>query len=439
MPEKRGRGSPELVPNPFIKKRNLEWSIELTGLAHDAEDSSSSLSSLSPSPPAQADEPKTSAVEAGEAKVDDHLAYFCGILAKATLAPFPNGMPQLPVTNYRELYDAHFGKREGAHFVIHQHDHPIAGTHYDLRLQINETSSASWAIMYGLPGDPNSQRLNRNATETRVHCLWNHLVETASTSTGSLLIWDTGTYTVLQRRSKYAPAEDPDSQPSAPGASPQLTEQEKLNQAFKARKIRLELNGSRLPRNYVLSLRLTKSEDAAGRAKIGRKPKTRRRRGGAKTKAPEPMTSSDSDSDRNTGKAGVGGEEDIVHAPAEVDQEGVSAMEREIRELEDEEVRKTNAYTGATNTIGSVHQRKWYLSLDREACGFVKRRKQGKVIWECVEEHEDVGDARLRFPFHVKGAEVERSVVTGRQGAEVLKDEGVVDFVARKGWRPVLN
>jgi hypothetical protein len=30
----------------------------------------------------------------------------------------------------------------------------------------------SWAIMYGLPGDPNSIRLNRNATETRIHCLW---------------------------------------------------------------------------------------------------------------------------------------------------------------------------------------------------------------------------------------------------------------------------
>jgi hypothetical protein len=26
--------------------------------------------------------------------------------------------------------------------------------------------------MYGLPGDPKSRRLNRNATETRVHTLW---------------------------------------------------------------------------------------------------------------------------------------------------------------------------------------------------------------------------------------------------------------------------
>ena len=47
--------------------------------------------------------------------------------------------------------------------MIHQHDHPIAGLHYDLRLQINETSSASWAIMYALPGDPIG-RGNRNAT-----------------------------------------------------------------------------------------------------------------------------------------------------------------------------------------------------------------------------------------------------------------------------------
>jgi hypothetical protein len=84
------------------------------------------------------------------------------------------------VEGYRKLYEANSGTSRGAHFIIHQHDHPIAGTHYDLRLQINETSSVSWAIMYGLPGDPNSFRLNRNATETRIHCLW---VSTDSHST----------------------------------------------------------------------------------------------------------------------------------------------------------------------------------------------------------------------------------------------------------------
>ena len=48
----------------------------------------------------------------------------------------------------------------------------VIGVHYDLRLQISESSSISFAIMYGLPGNPNSRRLNRNATETRVHNLW---------------------------------------------------------------------------------------------------------------------------------------------------------------------------------------------------------------------------------------------------------------------------
>lgn len=60
----------------------------------------------------------------------------------------------------------------GRHFVIHQHDHPVAGPHYDLRLQYSRTSSLSFAIMYGLPGDPNSRRLNRNAVETQVHSIW---------------------------------------------------------------------------------------------------------------------------------------------------------------------------------------------------------------------------------------------------------------------------
>ena len=113
--------------------------------------------------------PSTAAVEAGRLSIDDHLDYFSRRLSAARRAS-PSG-PTLSIANFKELYlrNQH---DNGAHFVIHQHDHPIAGTHYDLRLQINELSSVSWAIMYGLPGHPNSQKLNRNATETRVHCLW---------------------------------------------------------------------------------------------------------------------------------------------------------------------------------------------------------------------------------------------------------------------------
>ncbi|KAG4217152.1 hypothetical protein PC116_g34367, partial [Phytophthora cactorum] len=162
-----------------------------------------------------------------------------------------------------------------------------------------------------------------------------------------------------------------------------LSEQEKLHQAFQTRKIRIRLNGTRLPHNYVLNLRLTKEEDVAGRAKSARVP-TRRRRGGGsalgrsegrsrgKRKAIELETSSGSDVDRKEEDCEDAGNEEseIVTAPAEeIDAEPVSAMEREIRELEDEQVRRRNAYAGAENSIGSVHQRRWYLSLDREACG----------------------------------------------------------------------
>lgn len=172
MTDKRPH-SPTFITNPFIKKRNLAWTIQEPDEASDIPvDPTTSTSS--PSRRKEEDEdlgaqqPGTAAIESGAASVTDHLALFSERLAKHTLP----GIPVLPVPFYSSLYATNANSTNGAHFVIHQHDHPIAGTHYDLRLQINETSSASWAIMYGLPGDPNSVRLSRNATETRIHCLW---------------------------------------------------------------------------------------------------------------------------------------------------------------------------------------------------------------------------------------------------------------------------
>ncbi|KAI1119074.1 DNA polymerase ligase-domain-containing protein [Nemania sp. NC0429] len=485
-------GSPEIVPNPFIKKRNLQWSIDITGLPHDAASSSSSDDGVEPWRRQEEEKPPTTAaIEAGKTEIDDHLNFFSALLAKTTLSPFPSGTPHLSVESYRKLYEANVGSPQGAHFIIHQHDHPIAGTHYDLRLQINETSSASWAIMYGLPGDPNSFRLNRNATETRVHCLWNHLIETGSHATGSVLIWDTGTYTILPIQSSYS-RDDSQSSADEENSTPELTEPQKLHQAFAARKIRLQLHGTRLPSTYVLNLRLTREEDAAGRARSTRIPKTRRRRGAPttlslsdrvtrssakgkkRTRAAEPSTSSDSEPEPEPAltpsrpNKGTGGDhddaDDTVYAPAEGDGgREISATERELRELEDEEVRRTNAYPGATNSVGSVHQRRWYLSLDREASGFAKRRRDGRVVWESTDvrpartargdrEVRDGGkgaradgggdgdaSTRLTYPFYVRGVEHERSVVTGRLGSEVLRDEGVVGYVGRKGWQAILK
>lgn len=114
--------------------------------------------------------PRLSAVEAGEASVEDHFSLFSSKLLE-TSRPHVPGTPRISYAAWCELYQRNLHP-QGHHFVIHQHDHPIAGTHYDLRLQCNGTSSISFAIMYGLPGDANSRRLNRNAAETRVHCLW---------------------------------------------------------------------------------------------------------------------------------------------------------------------------------------------------------------------------------------------------------------------------
>ena len=110
--------------------------------------------------------PSLAVVEAGEAQIRNHLEFFASHISSVTKASAP-----LSIRAFEDLYKRN-QHEHGRHWVIHQHDHPVAGVHYDLRLQINETSSISWAIMYGLPGNCNSKRLNRNATETRVHNVW---------------------------------------------------------------------------------------------------------------------------------------------------------------------------------------------------------------------------------------------------------------------------
>ena len=110
--------------------------------------------------------PSSAAVEAGETRIRNHFEYF-----SSHICSFAKPSAPLSIRAFEHLYKRNQHKN-GRHWVIHQHDHPMAGVHYDLRLQINETSSISWAIMYGLPGNCNSKRLNRNATETRVHNVW---------------------------------------------------------------------------------------------------------------------------------------------------------------------------------------------------------------------------------------------------------------------------
>lgn len=115
-----------------------------------------------------ANAPSLAAIEAGQAEIRDHLKYFAQHLEAARR---PRSGLSLSISDFRSLYQRH-QHQHGCHFVVHQHDHPISGVHYDLRLQFSDSSTVSFAVPYGLPGNPNSSRPNRMAIETRVHNLW---------------------------------------------------------------------------------------------------------------------------------------------------------------------------------------------------------------------------------------------------------------------------
>lgn len=303
----------------------------------------------------------------------------------------------------------------------------------------------SFALPKGLPGNPNSKSLGRMAIETRVHNLWNHLIESASAKTGSLLIWDTGTYEVLPRKmahhhkpSQHTTDEDSsssssdstsnsdfDDAPRGTLGSPNrpkpnnddMYQNEMLIEAFKTRYIRLRLHGTRLPKNYTVTLRLPSAND------FGKKTARRRRKHATQphrsTLRPRHLSYDSTDS-----------ETDIHHLDHDRRQSDQDADEQDENEDdidtdtdEDATTRLHNAYPGSTNSIGSIHQRHWFLMLDRRSSGFLP--SQGK--WQ-----RD-GDAGFE-PFLVRGRDYERSVVTGRLAREVEADEAVEGYVGRAGW-----
>ncbi|KAJ5579885.1 uncharacterized protein N7459_005870 [Penicillium hispanicum] len=395
-----------------------------------------------PEPSSAAAPPPTgyelSAIESGKIEVTDHLGIISKKLDQYSRPIASQLSPRLPIDAYTNLYRRN-KHPEGRHFVIHQHDHPLAGPHYDLRLQFSETSSVSWSVMYGMPGDPNSKRLNRNATETRVHCLWNHLIETASSQTGSLIIWDTGEYEILPYHAQSLPETD-DSQSKSPSSEPEeelVSDSAKLREAFRNRKIRLRLHGTRLPSDYTVILRMDKGSNFA--RPIHRGPKRRRKgRQSARTATPAPSTSG-SELEVSLPTESQPSEANEASGNPESGPEQGNHSDDDI----DFQIRRDNAYPGSSNTIGSIHQRRWFLSLDRENSGFEpksefdKNSNSTKKMW--VRKLRDTQNPQGFEPFYVRGPDIERSVVTGRLGRDVLDDEGVEDFLPRKGWQPVLH
>ncbi|KAF1974295.1 hypothetical protein BU23DRAFT_553366 [Bimuria novae-zelandiae CBS 107.79] len=394
----------DISPPPRLSKRRK--TSEAAASASNAQRNENDVPSFTA-------EPRLAAVEAGRTKIEAHLAYFKERLSQICRAPGKD-MALISIEDWTSLYEA--SEHEyGNHFVVHQHNHPISGVHYDLRLQFSKSSSMSFAVPKGLPGNPNSKSLGRMAIETRVHNLWNHLIEAASARTGSLLIWDTGTYKVLPRKksmegpsSPQTTDDDSDTDAKVTASKPPNTEAEntKLIEAFQSRYIRLRLNGVRLPKNYTITLRLPSANDFG---KPWQAPKRRQR----SLKASNAAQSNDSEVEEGVGEADVAQEE--VQDDIDTDEE-------------DAQTRLNNAYPGSINSIGSVHQRKWFILLDRASSGFIQEKETGKWVRRGSKDGEGFE------PFLVRGREFERSVVTARLARQVENDEGMQGYVGRSGW-----
>lgn len=152
------------------------------------------------------------------------------------------------------------------------------------------------------------------------------------------------------------------------------------------------------------------------------KPKRKRRRLDPNRNTKRLATPSESDCEE--GKAVNAEDNEAADSTHQADDTGVASDNDE-----DETIRANNAYIGASNTIGSVHQRNWMLTLDKQNSGFCKARSGPNAgRW--------IGDWAA---FFVRGRDYERSIVTGRNADGVMEDEDVEKFVGRKMWRPILE
>ena len=249
-----------------------------------------------------------------------------------------------------------------------------------------------------------------------------------------MLIWDTGEYSILPYRDSPV---DSDEESIADGSGKStLKDSEKLHQAFQQRKIRLRLHGTRLPSGYTLAIRADKDHFPTEQPK---KPARKRRRKdpvSALRQKVETSSSEASDTDlpqlRRKDVESLHRTASPPRKAGTVDEDTHAASEEES-----ENIRLTNAYTGATNDIGSIHQRKWYLSMDRASSGFVpvRDKRTGTRTWTRKRGRDGTLQGFERF--WVMGRDVERSVVTGRLAKDVMEDEGVEGYIPRGLWRPV--
>lgn len=143
-PGRRRHLGKSVSPPPIKRRRRLNTSSEQTSTSSSPGPISVPLTPL----------PTPAAIEAGQATIDNHLDYFLALFRQFSKPVSALLAPRLSLSGLTSLYLRSASNPLGRNFIVHQHDHPRAGLHYDLRLQINPTSSCSWSIPYGLPGNP---------------------------------------------------------------------------------------------------------------------------------------------------------------------------------------------------------------------------------------------------------------------------------------------
>lgn len=70
--------------------------------------------------------PSLAAIEAGKAEISDHVEYFARRLAQCIRPTQIEEKPLLSIKEFKKLYER-CENGHAAHFVVHQHDHPVAG------------------------------------------------------------------------------------------------------------------------------------------------------------------------------------------------------------------------------------------------------------------------------------------------------------------------
>lgn len=118
--------------------------------------------------------PNLAAIEAGEARIDDHLSVFSERLSQH-IRPCAVGQGDLlSIDDFKDLYRRN-QHQHGRHFVVHQHDHPIAGRfcQFSLFLFFQVTRSVFFSIRsrsrVGTVGSSQSHASLRNMTKERMH------------------------------------------------------------------------------------------------------------------------------------------------------------------------------------------------------------------------------------------------------------------------------